>query len=103
MIRRTAIIILIFTALISSQAFVSASTVPVIPSGTDLLDKVSTSLSASLDRIDSNITETAAAFGAGSLKNASIETIVTPYKMNIPGWAGVVLMAGDKNLTALNE
>ncbi|PWR74691.1 hypothetical protein [Methanospirillum lacunae] len=72
-------------------------------SGTDLLSKVSSSLSNALDEVDSNISDTAGVFSGETLKTASAEKIVARNKMNIPGCAGIVLVAGNTTLNTLNE
>lgn len=103
MILKTAIITVILITILSSLLVLPAGADPITPSGTDLLDRVVTSLSDSLDEVDSNLTGIAGAFGATSMSNASGPAIVAPYRMNIPGLAGVVLIAGDKNIAVLNE
>lgn len=103
MILRTASITLILITLISSLMVLPTGADPIAPSGTDLLARVTSSLSDSLDQVDSNLSGIAGAFGATSMNNASGKAIVSPYRMNIPGLAGIVLIAGDKNIAVLNE
>ncbi|HWQ64294.1 MAG TPA: hypothetical protein VN429_07740 [Methanospirillum sp.] len=93
------IVILLFCGLFTGSALADQINL----SGTDLLSKVSSSLSNALDEVDSNISDTAGVFSGETLKTASAEKIVAKNRMNIPGWAGVVLMAGNTTLTTLNE
>lgn len=93
------IVILLFYGLFTGLA----SADPVNLSGTDLLGKVSSSLSHTLDEVDSNISDTAGEFSGETLKTASAEKIASKNRMDIPGWSGVVLVAGNTTLTALNE
>nr|WP_319540341.1 hypothetical protein [uncultured Methanospirillum sp.] len=101
---RTPVIIPLIIILLSSSLFIgSAAADQVNPSGIDLLGNVSSSLSDTLEAVDSNISETAGVFSGESLKTASAEKIVSRNRMNIPGWVGVVLVAGNTTLSSLNE
>jgi len=102
MIRKPVIIPLIIILLINCL-FAGTTADPVNLSGTDLLSQISSSLSDSLDAVDRNISETSGVFSGESLKTASAEKIAAKNKMDIPGWAGVVLVAGNTTLSTLNE
>jgi len=103
MIRTPVIIPLIIILLFGCLFTGSAAADQVNLSGLDLLNRVSSSLSDTLDEVDNNISETAGVFSGETLKTASAEKIISKNRMNIPGWAGVVLVAGNTTLSSLNE
>ena len=72
-----------------------------VTSGSVLLTTVSNALLKSLDTIDQNLSAIATVFGEADA-NSTLDSIVDEKQIDKPGWAGVILIAGDKTYTTLN-